>query len=68
MRFFIDDFLRRAFVQVCVRLELEKQIETVDQEKHHTGATTDSQNCGLSLSSLFFLERGVEGSLCRTVS
>lgn len=41
MRFLIDDLLWRALVHVGVRLELEQQVEHVDDEQDHTGATAD---------------------------
>ena len=47
MRFFVDDFLRCALVHVCVRLELEEQVQDVDKKQHNAGSTGDFQYLAL---------------------
>lgn len=42
MRLLVDHVLWRAFVDVCMRLELEQQIQNIHQEKHLGKSVTTS--------------------------
>lgn len=52
-----------ALVQVCMRLELENQVQDVDQQQDNTGATRDFENTSISIDGVLLVERCVESSL-----
>lgn len=41
MRFFVDDVLGRAFIEIRVRLELEEQVEDVYDQEHDASTAAD---------------------------
>ena len=43
MGLLVEDVLRRAGIHVAVALQLEEEIQDIDQQQDHTGATADTQ-------------------------
>jgi len=79
-RFFIHDMLWCALIHVCVRLELEEKVHSVDDQKdlarsdvlflewyetYHAGPSTDFQHHLCSFCRHFGFEGGMESSLLR---
>lgn len=68
MRLFVDNVLRRAFVHVGMRFELEQQVKSVNKEKHNAGPTADFKHFPISIFQVGIVKSRVECRLNIDVS
>lgn len=61
MRLFVNDVLRRTFVHVGVRLELEQKVEDVDDEQDNAGSAADLERITICQILGSIRERGMKG-------